>query len=64
MAISNGERLERIRGRVLMARQFVEHGRHEKALLHTLSLILQECERGGAASSAAERFRDAMEADR
>lgn len=61
MAISNEERLERIRGRVMITREFVESNRSQTAILRSLSLILQELEHAGCASSAVERFRDGID---
>ena len=54
------QKLERIRGRVMLVREFVEGGRSKIAVLRALGLALQELERAGCPSSAAERFRDAM----
>lgn len=61
MILTAEQRLDRIRGRVMIAREFVEAGRSQTAILRALGMVLQELEHAGCGSSAVERFRDGID---
>lgn len=64
MLIDERERLDRIRGRIMIAREFIEAGRTKTAMLRAIDLAIQELNKAGCSYSHVERFRDAMAADR